>query len=155
MDFKIGGNKMKLNLGKIIFPAFVLAILLVPTVSVSATQNVNHDDGVFYAIYANAGKITLSIANYRNESLNYSFIVVYGSLRISLITGRSPRVIIENGTIATNSSFEKTYRVRFSFFPIAAVLQVDNRSLICTGFVFGKRVIFRTTAVVDDLINII
>ncbi|MCX6667125.1 MAG: hypothetical protein NTV74_02645 [Euryarchaeota archaeon] len=147
---------MKLNLRKIIFPAFVLTILLIPTVSASASQNANiNNDGVFYAIYANAGKITLSIANYRNESLNYSFIVVYGSLRISLITGRSPRVIIENGTIATNSSFEKTYRVRFSFSPIAAVLQVDNTSLICTGYVFGKRVIFRATAVIDGLISFI
>jgi len=147
---------MKLNLRKIIFPAFVLTILLlVPTVGVSATQNVNHDDGVFYAIYANAGKITLSIANYRNESLNYSFLVVYGGLGSLLTKGRLLRVIIENGTIATNSSFIKTYRVKLSFAPIIALLQVDNTSLMCTGFVFGKRVIFRTTAVMDGLINII
>ena len=147
---------MKLNLRKIIFPAFVLTIiLLATTVSVSATQNVNHDDGVFYAIYANAGKITLSIANYRNESLNYSFVVVYGTFRILLLKNRSPTIIINNGTLSSNSSFEKTYRVKLSFSPIAAVLQVDNTSLICTGYVFGKRVIFRTTAVMDGLINFI
>jgi len=147
---------MKLNLRKIIFPAFVLTIiLLAATVSVSATQNVNHDDGVFYAIYTNAGKITLSIANYRNESLNYSFVVVYGTFRILLLKNRSPTIIINNGTLSPNSSFEKTYRVKLSFSPIVAVLQVDNTSLICTGHVFGKRVIFRTTAVVDGLINFI
>lgn len=147
---------MKLNPRKIIFPAFVLTILLIPTVSASASQNANiNNDAVFYAIYANAGKITLSIANYRNESLNYSFVVVYGTFRILLLKNRSPTIIINNGTLSSNSSLEKTYRVKLSFSPIAAILQIDNRSLICVGYVFGKRVIFRTTAMMEGISNFI
>jgi len=135
---------------KIIFPVVVLAILLVPTISVGATQNANtNKDGVYYGIYARAGKIILVIDNYRNESLNYSFFVAYSIFRgiIGIILkNRLPTIISENGTINASSALEKTYGVRFSFSPIIAQLKLDNTTvLVCIGFVFGKRVIFRTT----------
>jgi len=96
------------------------------------------------------GKILLAITNYGNESLNYSFFVVYRMFRGIMLKNKLPSTISENGTVNANSTLEKTYDVKFSFSPIVAVLTVGNNSLVCTGFVFGKRVIFRAMAVINE-----
>jgi hypothetical protein len=140
---------MKINSRKMIFPAVVLAILFASTVSVGATENANVKSFNGLAIGAQSGQIIMSIANGRNVSVNYTFSVEYGYMRILLRGKSSKTVLLENGTVSANSTLEKTYRVRFSFSPIVATLQVENRTLICVGFVFGIRVIFKATSVVD------
>jgi hypothetical protein len=141
---------MKANIRKIIGASFILTILLVPTVSAVQQASTNYE-GVFFAIYSHRGKIGMSIANYGNESVNYTLMVVYGFFRSMLFKRLSPRVILENGTVAPDSSVEKLYKVRFSFSPIVAALQIDNKSLIYVGFVFGKRVRFKTMIVMENL----
>jgi len=139
---------MKTNTRKIIGIAFILTILLVPIAS--AIQKSSTDsENVIFTIYSHRGRIGMSIANFGNETVNYTFIVVYGFLRPLLIKRLLPTFIFENGTVSSNSSIDKTYRVRFSFSPIVAMLEVDNRAIICVGYVLGRRAIFKTVAVMD------
>jgi len=144
---------MKTNMKKILFTAVIFTLLAIPTAS--AVQQMNEERGdVIFSIDSRAGKISVGAINYGNESVNYSLIVVYGNLRILLLKELSPTMVVENGTIAPNSSFEKTCRLKFAFSPIVVVFQVDDNSLVCVGRVFGRRAIFRTTAVLDDTFSI-
>jgi len=143
---------MKTNIKKILFTAVIFTLLAIPTASAMQQINKEHRD-VFFSIYSHAGKISVNAVNYGNESVNYSLIVVYGNLRILLLKELSPTMVVENGTIGPNSSFEKTCRLKFAFSPIAVVFQVDNNSLVCLGRVFGRLAIFKTTAVLDYTFN--
>ncbi|MCX6750320.1 MAG: hypothetical protein NTZ83_02600 [Candidatus Pacearchaeota archaeon] len=133
---------------KIIFPVVVLAILLVSTVSVGATQNANtnNNNNFDYTILAYHNIISLIIENHCNESLNYSFKLIYGNLLIPT-RRQDSKIIFEDGTVDANSELLNIYKVKFSFSSIIVFLQIDNSSCFCFGFVFGKHVIFKSISV--------
>ena len=139
---------MKSNMKRITSAAFILTILLVPTVGAIQKTNTDTEDVVF-SIHSNRGRIYMGIINYGNESVNYTFLVVYGFLRPAILKRLSPKIIFENDTVPANSSVDKMYRVRFSFSPIIVMLEVDNRTIICVGYVLGRRAMFKMVAVMD------
>ncbi len=134
---------------KILGAALIFIVIVIPSTSAIQSLSNEHED-VIFALNSRAGKLTLGAFNYGNESVNYSLIIIYGNLRILLLKDVSPTMVFENGTIAPNGSFERTYRLRFSFSPIVALLQFDDQSLVRVGRIFGRRAIFRTTGVLGD-----
>ena len=137
---------MKSNIKKTLVATFILTILLLPTVSAIQTTD-SESENVYLAITSWRNKVMVSVANFGNESVNYTFMMTYGFVRPLLLRFLPPRFIYINGTLEANSTIQNTYRVRFSYSPLLAVLIVDNTSLIGIGYVRGRHVRFRSMIV--------
>jgi hypothetical protein len=137
---------MKSTVKKTLGVTFILTILLLPTVNALQTTDSESED-VLFAVSSWRNKVMVSIANYGNESVNYTFVMSYGFARPLLLRLLPPRFIYDNGTLGPNSTIQKTYRVRFSYSPLFAILTVDNTSLIGIGYVHGRRARFRSMIV--------
>lgn len=137
---------MKSNIKKTLGVMFLLTILLLPTVSALQTMN-SESENILFAISSWKNKVMITIINSGNESVNYTFMMSYGFSRPIILRLLPPRFIYENGTLGPNSTIQNTYKIRFSYSPLFAILVVDNTSLIGVGFVHGRRVRFKSMIV--------
>ena len=153
---------------KIIFSIVALTILLVPTVSIGATQNANSEQQHSYlSMSAKKHAIVINVTNTGEEPVNYTFMLVNmrqlikwmiigTNFTLNLIKNLSPnyfkRILNNclttiNGTVPANASIERIVPINkyIKFSPILATLIVDNNSTLSlagTGYVFLGNVRF-------------
>ena len=139
---KIGGKSfMKSNIKTVIVMAFILAILLSPT-SCAIDKASTNAEGVALFIETHRGSIEIIVQNPGNESINYSFYVIY----CRPITWRElPGYISVNGSIAPNGTISQKYPVDHRFARVFAILAADDTILVCSGFVILEHIIFTIT----------
>ena len=118
-------------------------------------------DPISFGVRCKRGSISVSINNHLNESVNYTFglINIRNILRISLIQRIIKRYdpissregIYINGTVLSNSSFNKTIPINYiQFSPVIIVLEVSagnesigslsGKYLVSFGYVFHRLV---------------
>jgi len=111
------------------YTLFILLLLLSPTVIAS--------DETIAITTTTRGSIGVSIVNTGNDSINYSFQVIYARY---VLTKVLPNVISDSGIVAANDSIMNWYPLNYRFAKVVAELETDDTKLICFGYVVFNKV---------------